>query len=55
MNESTFEDLVGMTAQQMIDDDNERWERMVKYGLEVGCGPFFALGINDNKKGEQNE
>lgn len=51
-----FEQLFGKTASEFIDDDAERWERQVQYGLEFGYGPFFVLGINNvDQEGENNE
>ena len=50
-----FKHLFGKTASEFIDDDAERWERMVQYGFEVGCGPFFVLTNNVDQEGENND
>lgn len=56
MKEVTFEELFGKTAKEMVDEDDLRWERQVKYGLEFGVGPFFVLGINNvDQEGGKND
>jgi hypothetical protein len=43
----TFLYLFGKSCQELIEEEERRFKRMLKYGLESGCQALMVLTIKD--------